>query len=101
MSHPTKPRPLLIKALVSDVKLSDGSVTLLLPHPGVGTASTASAASKHYARTISEALTGTSPAAEEKKRFLDGWHVRFQLQRHGLKVERPWRGLKRPRATLA
>ena len=74
-------------------------MTLLLPHPGTLTASTAATVgSERYAKVIAdaveraragkeeEAAKGKRRAAEEAP--LHGWHCRFQLERHGLQVRR-------------
>lgn len=87
------------QALVSNVSLTQGLVTLLLPHPGTLTASTAATVgSERYAKVIAdaveraragkeeEAAKGKRRAAEEAP--LHGWHCRFQLERHGLQVRR-------------
>lgn len=76
------------------MSLSLGVVTLLLPHPGTLTATTAATVgSELYAKAIAEAVeraraskreAGGRRAAEEVPLY--GWHCRFQLERHGLQV---------------
>lgn len=90
---------------MSNVRLSDGTVTLLLPHPNYHFGTTAEA-TEAYAAAISQSLA--SPPREEEKMeeqkgksgdsgghtrrgktripTLDGWHARFNLERHGLRV---------------
>lgn len=84
--------------MVSNVSLTQGVVTLLLPHPGALTASTAAATvgSERYAKVIADAVERARASKEEEEGKgnrrapevapLHGWHCRFQLERHGLQV---------------
>lgn len=62
---------------MSDVRLSDGVVTLLLPPRG----SSEGQHGQAYDALMSQALGVEAGAAR-----LTGWHARFCLQRHGLQV---------------
>lgn len=93
---------------MSNVSLTSGTVTLLLPHPGTlntyGAATTTTAATagdsspvhgpKLYAQIIAKTVEKAradkkSSGGGRKTReeaHMHGWHCRFQLERHGLQV---------------
>ncbi|CAM9639743.1 unnamed protein product [Ectocarpus sp. 4 AP-2014] len=84
-----------VQALVSNVSLSQGVVTLLFPHPGSLTAaSSLTAGSELYAKTIARAVKAARASKQaaggggrrknKEETAMDGWHCRFQLERHGL-----------------
>ncbi|CAN0146866.1 unnamed protein product [Ectocarpus sp. 6 AP-2014] len=85
-----------VQALVSNVSLSQGVVTLLLPHPSSLTAASSSTpGSELYAKTIARAVKAARASAQaagggggrrknKEEAAMDGWHCRFQLERHGL-----------------
>lgn len=82
---------ILLQALVSDVRLSDGMVTLLLPHPRLSHASPGTGptmeANDSYSKVIAEVLNCPPSSENARKKFtLNGWHARFKLERHGLQV---------------
>lgn len=82
---------------MSNVSLSQGVVTLLLPHPGSLTAASSSTpGSELYAKAIARAVKaarankqaagGGGRRKNKEEAAMDGWHCRFQLERHGLQV---------------
>lgn len=84
--------PPLVQALVSDVAINLGTVTVLLPHPMVVSPTSPGVAS--YTEAIANAVkkARSTPARDQAKAGLEGWHARFQLQRHGLQVTKKRRG---------
>lgn len=82
---------------MSNVSLSQGVVTLLLPHPGsLAATSSSTPGSELYAKAIAGAVKAARAskkaagggARSKEEAAMDGWHCRFQLERHGLQV---WR----------
>ncbi|CAM9827984.1 unnamed protein product, partial [Ectocarpus fasciculatus] len=82
-----------VQALVSNVSLSQGVVTLLLPHPGsLAATSSSTPGSELYAKAIAGAVKAARAskkaagrgARSKEEAAMDGWHCRFQLERHGL-----------------
>lgn len=72
------------QALVSDVQISKGVVTLLMPHPK-SVAATLPALGSYVdviAAAVKKATSNNGGTVA-----LEGWHARFTLERHGLQVK--------------
>lgn len=68
---------------MSDVQISMGTVTLLLPHPKMIAAP--SPGVDVYGEVVAEAAKKAT-SRKDGKAVMEGWHARFTLERHGLQV---------------
>lgn len=86
VAKPTSQPPYLFpcQALVSYVQISKGVVTLLMPHPKSASATLPALGS--YVDVISAAVKKAT-STKGGTVTMEGWHARFMLERHGLKVK--------------
>lgn len=69
---------------MSNVQISKGVVTLLMPHPKLVAATLPALGS--YVDVIAAAVKKAT-SSEGGTVAMEGWHVRFMLERHGLQVK--------------